>query len=56
MLAFDEMPLTYTCPLGTDSNNHSILMAPVALNADNFSTYAGVTKYVDQGLRNNHDA
>ena len=56
MLAFDEVPLAYTCPLGPDSDERTIPMAPVAFNAENFSTYIGVTKYMDPGLRNNADA
>lgn len=27
-------------------------MAPVAFNSENISTYIGVTKYVDPGMRN----
>ena len=27
-------------------------MAPVAFNSENFSTFIGVTKYVDPGMRN----
>ena len=56
MLAFDEVPLIYTCPLGPDDIHQTVLMAPVAFNAENFSTYVGVTKYLDPGLRNNLDA
>ena len=50
MLAFDEVPLSYGCPDGADSDTKP--MAPVAFNSENFSTFIGVTKYVDPGLRN----
>ena len=51
MLAFDEVPLTYTCPESADSDQFKP-MAPVALNSENFSTFIGVTKYIDPGMRN----
>ena len=50
MLAFDEVPLSYGCPDGADGNIKP--MAAVAFNSENFSTFIGVTKYVDPGLRN----
>lgn len=45
MLAFDEVPLSYACPEGADGDLKP--MAPVAFNSENFSTYIGVTKFVD---------
>ena len=50
MLAFDEVPLSYGCPDGADSGDTKS-MAPVAFNSENFSTFIGVTKYVEPGLR-----
>ena len=54
MLAFDEVPLSYACPEGAANGDLSLTkpMAPVAFNSENFSTYIGVTKYVDPGMRN----
>lgn len=54
MLAFDEVPLSYGCPDGADGNDQPKFkpMAPVAFNSENFSTFIGVRKYVDPGLRN----
>ena len=47
MLAFDEVPLSYACPEGADADEGLKPMAPVAYNSENFSTFIGVTKYVD---------
>ena len=56
MLAFDEVPLSYSCPEGNSNADESMpqfkAMAPVAFNSENISTYIGVTKYVDPGSRN----
>ena len=50
MLAFDEVPLSYSCPDGADGEVKP--MAAVAFNSENFSTFIGFTKYVDPGMRN----
>ena len=49
MLAFDEVPLSYSCPEGVGDSYKA--MAPVAFNSENISTYIGVTKFVDPGMR-----
>ena len=51
ILAFDEIPISYACPGGPDGDELQP-MVPVAFNSENLSTYIGVTKYVDPGLRN----
>lgn len=53
MLAFDEVPLAYSCPDGPEGSEKIIPAAPVPFNAENFSTFIGVAKYVDlENLRN----
>lgn len=52
MLAFDEVPISYACPNGPDSEDAQKPMAPVAYNSENLSTFLGVTKYEDVGQRN----
>ena len=49
MLAFDEVPISYACPNGPDSEDAQKPMAPVAYNSENLSTFLGVTKYEDVG-------
>jgi len=58
MLAFDEVPITYACPQETEADDDDGQvttykpMAPVPFNCENFSTFVGVTKYVEAGMRN----
>ena len=60
MLAFDEVPLSYSCPEApavannnNDANeNNNKPMAPVAFNSENISTFLGISKFVDPGMRN----
>lgn len=50
MLAFDEVPISYACPEGSDADVGSsevTSMLPVAYNSENLATFIGVTKYVD---------
>ena len=55
MLAFDEVPISYACPqevIEADGQLAYKPMAPVPVNSENFSTFVGVTKYVEAGIRN----